>query len=59
VENVYSALQAELNFRKTPKFNKFIDNKLWDYQSFTLNMISFNNFQIVVYQIQRAIVYEL
>ena len=28
VENVYSALRSELNYRKNHKFNKFIDNKL-------------------------------
>ena len=28
VENVYSAFRAELNFRNSPKFNKFIHNKL-------------------------------
>ena len=28
VENVYSAFRAELNFRNSHKFNKFIDNKL-------------------------------
>ena len=28
VENVYSAVRAELNFRNSHKFKKFIDNKL-------------------------------
>jgi hypothetical protein len=27
-EKAYSVLRSELNFRKNPKFNKFIDNKL-------------------------------
>ena len=28
VENVYSVLREELNYRKSNKFNKFIDNNL-------------------------------